>query len=356
MPHDHQTIATRPLPLVPEALLKKLHVHEPLDHRFKACARFLQSLWREEQGLPMGHYSSPNTAERPLGSRLAPDAAATGRNFMTPAIAKQAANAVVYQERGAFIEQGRLRQNLLSSMPLAFNLFGPMAEDYGLASKVLRSLIPCLDLRRVLNVRFEHSPDRNHPDFTGDQSAFDVAVVYERSDREICFMGIEVKYSETGRESGSLETSNCLGSLAERSGLYHNANDPVLRTAPYQQLFREHLLTFVAKDVLEYADAHFVLVSPNHNHLVQQAADLYAAKLVDPDDLSVPFHQVALERIIEAFGWAGALDYALALHDRYCDWTKIDRLIEAEVDAAVPDWSLSRPRIGKVSGLIAVAG
>jgi hypothetical protein len=44
------------LPLIPANVLKKHHVHEPLDTRFRSAARLLQALWRKDRDLPIGRY------------------------------------------------------------------------------------------------------------------------------------------------------------------------------------------------------------------------------------------------------------------------------------------------------------
>ena len=54
------------LPLIPANVLKKHHVHEPLDPRFRSAARLLQSLWREDRDLPIG-YVSTRTASASRG-------------------------------------------------------------------------------------------------------------------------------------------------------------------------------------------------------------------------------------------------------------------------------------------------
>jgi hypothetical protein len=56
------------LPLIPAAILKKHHVHEPLDPRFRSAARLLQALWREDRGLPIGSYIGE---DRPPIAKLA---------------------------------------------------------------------------------------------------------------------------------------------------------------------------------------------------------------------------------------------------------------------------------------------
>ena len=59
------------LPLIPANVLKKHHVHEPLDPRFRSAARLLQALWCEDRGLPIGSYVSEtaNAANSEAASR-----------------------------------------------------------------------------------------------------------------------------------------------------------------------------------------------------------------------------------------------------------------------------------------------
>nr|WP_199089749.1 hypothetical protein [Bosea sp. ASV33] len=133
------------VPLLPEELLRKHHVHEPMDHRFRSAARLLQSLWREDRELPIGHYRIDGK-RRKLGSRISHVAARAGANFMAPAITALVRRELAYREPAAMIDEGRLYGNLLSSMPLAFNLFG------------LLQARPCLRLPR---------PPRTLPRFEG---------------------------------------------------------------------------------------------------------------------------------------------------------------------------------------------
>src|SRR3954470_10205472 len=50
----------RHLPLIPEPVLRRHRVFEPSDTRFRACARLLQALWREQHQLPIGTHASPD--------------------------------------------------------------------------------------------------------------------------------------------------------------------------------------------------------------------------------------------------------------------------------------------------------
>ena len=63
-----------------------------------------------------------------LGSRISEAAGKAGGNFLTPEIAHTARREAAYREIGALIDAERPATNLLSSMPLTFNLLAPWAR------------------------------------------------------------------------------------------------------------------------------------------------------------------------------------------------------------------------------------
>src|SRR5262245_13686448 len=88
-------------PLIPEDVLRRHRVFDITDHRFRACARLLQALWREDQNLPIGTHTSFRGTRRRLGSRITAAAGRTGANFLSPTIAALTRREVVYREIGA---------------------------------------------------------------------------------------------------------------------------------------------------------------------------------------------------------------------------------------------------------------
>lgn len=337
------------LPIIPPAVLTRYKVREDFDNRFRACARLLQAKWREQQDLPIGTYTDKNGRRRAIGSLISKTAAEEGRNFLTPEIAEVVRLEMAYQEAGALIDQNRLYGNLLSSQPLCFNLFAGLRNDLALAARILRSIIPAIDLKAVHHVWFEHSPGRQDPTLTGDRSAFDVAFVYERSDGNTGFIGVEVKYSESGNEPAPPELNPRYDELAPASGLYKEPGHAALRINPFQQLFREHLLAQAAVMGGDYAEAYFVQIAPRHNHLIQNAAALYQCFLAPVGDTQVPFVNVELEQVIEAYGWAGEHGLATALWQRYCDWWQIDEVVRDAVKVARDRWQAPAKRKPKAA-------
>ena len=323
------------LPIVPSHVLMKHAVFYEFDNRFRACARLMQALWRTRQRLPIGTAMSCGRKRR-LGSMISAAAANEGRNFLTPRIAEIARLETAFQEPGALIDRTRLYGNLLSSMPMCFNVFAPLREDLDLAARILRALIPDIDLAVVRHVWFEHSPNRQDESLTGDRTAFDVAFVYERSDGKRGLIGVETKFSESGTEPAPPELNRRYEVLAPASGLYKEPMHAALRVNPFQQLFREHLLARAAVMRGDYAESYFVQVAPRLNHLIQNSASLYAGFLKPKGP--TPFINLHLEQVVEAFGWAGEHEHSLALHQRYLDWESVNQAVRDALKAKTAEW------------------
>jgi hypothetical protein len=121
-------------------------------------ARLLQALWREDWGLPIGSYVNEAGKRRKLGSRISEAAGRAGGNFLTPEIAHTARRETAYREIGALIDAERLATNLLSSMPLTFNLLAPWRHTPERASSYLIELLPAFmlaSMRIVLSLTIE---------------------------------------------------------------------------------------------------------------------------------------------------------------------------------------------------------
>ena len=323
------------LPLIPEAARRRHHVFVSADHRFKAAARFLQALWREDCDLPIGTHidrANPHRARR-LGSRISLAAGRTGANFMTPDIAAVAARALAYREPGAAYDVSRLRTNLLSSQPLAFNLFGPLAADSALATRFMAELFPGV-LTSVTDILFEHSPGRGDPRFTADRTAFDIVLRGITPTGARALICIEMKYSEAGYEPAPPPNPRHTEIAHTTPGLFIAPDDPTLTGPACQQLYRQHSLTAAMLTAGLADTATLAFIAPAHNQLAHAAAATYTRQLTDPAAGPIPFIALTLEHAFTTMAATGLPDHARALHRRYTDWWLLDGELELAMGAA----------------------
>lgn len=311
------------LPIVPETTLRAHQVHEPYDTRFRACARLLQSLFRESLKVGIGSYTNAKGRRRKLGSRLAALPAAAGVNFLSPEIARLAYRELAYREPGAMIDGQRVWANMLSSMPMTFNLFGPLKLNPKAAETFVALLFPEI-AGKVTHVLFEHSPARGDETFTADGSAWDAFIGLRREDGTRTFVAVEVKYAEGMTEPEPRHRARW-DELSVNSELYRDPEARELRKNPLQQLWREHMLahTLVANGL--YDAGRFVLIAPKLNNDVQRGASAYHKHLADLSG-PVSFVNLTLEDAAEALKAAGEPAIAHAFVRRYLDFAPVHAL------------------------------
>jgi hypothetical protein len=294
------------LTTITDDLLAEHHVLVKSDNAFQRRARLLQALWREERGLPVGLHRGA-----PLGSRIeSAFARDTLANFLTPNIRDVVRHAVLGAGRSTdqLIDEERLFTNLLSSQPLCFNLFGELALDLGLATRVVRRLSPGR-VERVREILFEHSPGRGDLRFTGDRSAFDVFVVYDSPEGKRGFLGIEVKYHE-GLGDAAATHKPRYDEVADAMGCFP-LNRDALRASPLQQIWRDHLLAgaLVAGDA-DYDEGAFVFLAPEENVACSRAVGRYREMLTSAETFvawSLEGVVAALEAETGGAEWVGEL-------------------------------------------------
>lgn len=246
---------------------------------FQRQARVLQSMWREEQGYECGTQTSRGLS-RPLGSRLAmPWARETLANFLTDetraVVRREVLDPVVSADK--LYGKPRIFEDLLSSQPLCFNLFAELRQQLTSLSVVIADLTDGR-FSTVRAIEFEHSPGRRDPHYLGDRSAFDVYLECNTRNGEPGFVGIEVKYHENLRGPAGANKRR-YDEVASMMGCFVPASLERLKTAPLQQIWRDHLLAGVTRIVDKYADGLFVMLYPALNRDVADATKAYSACL-----------------------------------------------------------------------------
>jgi hypothetical protein len=159
--------------------------------------RLLQSWYREHRlGVAPGprtqtSAAGDNEAEPLVGSilRRADVVRRPDLNFLNEAALGHACvRTQAVQIEGGTLEAYRLHHNMLSSMPLCFNIFGALRAAPGLVDLV-RHVDP--EATEVEDVVCERKPSSA----LGDRTAFDAFVTY-RAGRSRRFLGVETKYTE----------------------------------------------------------------------------------------------------------------------------------------------------------------
>jgi len=227
----------------------KHHCFVSTDTRFRAAARFLQSLWRGDANIPMGLHVSPNGDQATgvmLGSRLHLKVARRGFNFITPEVHQLVRRELILREEGAVIDVDRLFANALSSMPLGFNLLGPMALELDLATAVWRRLLPGF-VHTVEGLSFEHSPGRGDARFLSEGTAFDAVIRVINPEGKPATVFIELKYSE-GMCGPAADPRPRYDEASRPVRLFRNPDSAVLRSLALEQLWREHMPAQLAVD------------------------------------------------------------------------------------------------------------
>lgn len=244
---DHPFVQLPRTPLVPERILRQYGAYCSFDGRFRSAQRLLQCLWLRDHDIPTAASQTRETTSgnpppyQGYGSILSAEAANAGRNFLSLAIHRLALREWLLCEDGACIDEERLFGNALSSMPLVFNLFGPLALDLDLASSVFSRLLPGF-VRTVERVQFETSPGRRDPrlnrrgegPYLGDRSAYDCAIQAIDPSGTRCIIYIEVKLSEMLDHGNVAKPRDRYAEASHPVRLY---NDPDSLKGTYHQFF-----------------------------------------------------------------------------------------------------------------------
>lgn len=308
-------------PFISDAVAKHYDSHCAIDSRFRRAARLLQVLWMHDAGIPNAAVKEGGSH---LGSYLRVDAAESGRNFISLPIYLLALRELLLREEDAAIDEDRLITNTLSSMPLVFNAFGPLALDTKLATAVLKQLLPDF-VSSVERIAFEHSPGRRDERFLADRTAFDVAVHCTTPEGEAGIVYVECKYSE---EMGGpvARWRERYDEALKEVRLYKEPDSAILRSPPIEQLMREHCLAQKAVDNGITPRAIFIGIAPQLNRRANAAFRVYASELLhitDDDPSRVRFRHFTLEALIDAIDVAGNRETADQLWKRYCDFQRV---------------------------------
>jgi hypothetical protein len=174
------------------------------DSKFVAECRKLQSIYRYEIGEAIRPYHGRDGLVHYYGNYISNGEnpkEGCWKNFLTVCAFNYAKKRLDPEIKKPYetIEPDRLFNNLLSSQPMAFNLFCPLRqmreESPEVATQVIKAALPDYPIHRVTDVDLEFIPEK-YTELTGDKSAMDAIIKFVDSDGRGGFIAIETKYSE----------------------------------------------------------------------------------------------------------------------------------------------------------------
>ena len=334
-----------------DVILKNYHALERVDGRkdFQERARLLQSLWREEENLsPLvekvkGRIVTRGAALEECVARLELS------NYLTQTIrdvvkSELEANSIRSVAMRGLYAVPRIFNNLLSSQPMCFNLFGELTFDLDLATQVVGDLTGGR-VARVREIKFEYSPSRKNAKYTGDSSAFDVYIRYENELGQKGFAGIEVKYHEDPNrvelkrdwKSGKHKPCEQLHyekhgvryeEIAKNMGCFMEDELDKIRRQPLQQFWRDHLLAGAHKMNDEFEDGLFAVLYPEGNADCRNSVNDYRRCLHSGDE---SFQAWTLDQFVEQLCRHSSADWIRRFHYRYLDFSRLPRCVSALV-------------------------
>lgn len=286
---------------------------------FKREARWRQHRWAVDElsiihfGTHAGRRTEPDVAPQdiPNGTKLRGRDAEAGSNFLSPAIFATAQERVLAKQEHETLDATRLYRDLLSSMPMAFNLFGEASLPENELARARLAKLFGVDTVGPSDVVFEWSPGRRNMHYTRDRTAFDVALRHGDPAGPRTVIGIETKYHEhsakekapSSRQSDALrryqEQTNFLVAIAERSGAFKPGWQESVLGTDLRQIWRDHLLALSMRQNQEYwtPETRYVLIYPQRNVSFKSAAQSYTELLVDGD---TSFQAFTIESVVEA--------------------------------------------------------
>ncbi len=300
----------------------------PTDDTFTGRMRFHQSWYRRHVlGLPPG--PNPSARGELYGNMLCEKDGKAGWNFVTGAVHAYADGRLAKDP--THIEEERLRNNLLSSQPMCFNLFAPLDLDRNLATRLIRALPGFEHVARVTDVKLEYAPTPKE-DFLNDGTSFDAWVEYERrSDGALGFVAIETKLTEPFSPTHRDFTERYRRWKVEPAWWWRDGAEDHFPNKLYNQLWRNHLLAFALRyqKALKYAECFCAVVSHPQDVSCPKAVTDYGGHLLPAGkETLLPW---SLETLINAW-------LPLAATREETSWLQAFRLRYLDLDASEPAW------------------
>ncbi len=250
------------------------------ENSFTTRAALLQSCYRVSQNEPCGkaimHRRLKETDSE--GKRLietytreyghiVQDGELKNKNFFFDETFEYARERLENKKPDETFKADRLFNNLLSSMPMAFNLFHPLMmllkKDPIQATHIIAALFPSFDIQKVEKIGIEFVP-MPVDQYINDKSAMDAMIIFSDKENKRSLIAIECKYSDAlgtnpGRDNKLKYETALELNLFSRQGLWY------IKDQGCPQIYRNFLLTEKYRVKHKMAGSWSVVLAPREN-------------------------------------------------------------------------------------------
>ena len=275
------------------------------DNTFTKKYRKIQSEYRANI-LKVPYGVGPNKNSKNQYGNMLVDGDKNGLNFISNSAFKFAKQKVLDKQinKNMTIEEYRLFNNMLSSMPMCFNLFSDLREllltNKEEVSKVVKSMfneISWIDKVTYIDVEFIPNPIS---DYTDDKSAFDAMILVEDDKGEKGLISIETKYTDLLGSNTSAKAS-VKDEIITNNKIFDNELVDILKEKGYQQIHRNYLLTYTYAKKNKFKHFANVVISPKDDHLSLNEIEQMQKHMIEDKStiMKIPLENV-IERAIDS--------------------------------------------------------
>jgi len=241
------------------------------------------------------------------------------------------------KKRQRLTDEERLLSNLLSSQPMAFNIFLPLKwKDYSIATCVFQSLLSELSLKSVDNIRLEYvlgdDNGKSKRIIQTDNSCFDVYIEYTDNNNNKAGIGIEVKYTESfsktdfNKEQGEKKERYIRAINLYNQTFKKNYTEKYL-SPKFNQLFRNQLLAVEVQDKFKINCVQIVVHSEQDNKCLEAIEEFKS--ILNRTNI---FYSFTIEQLIlTILKCTPENDERKALYEsiynRYCNYSLLNKII-----------------------------
>jgi len=269
------------------------------DNIFTNKCRLHQSNYRQNViGEPFGF--GPNRTSKIKYGNMLIDGEITGSNFISNAAFEFAKQKVMDKQINGdlTIDEYRLFNNMLSSMPMCFNLFSDLRKllltDQDEVSRIIKLLFNELSwIEKVTYIDVEFIPTPIS-DYTNDKSAFDAMILVADKNGKKGIISIETKYTDI-LGINTNKNSNTKESIIEQGKFFDAELFNELKAKGYKQIHRNYLLTYIYAKKKKISNFANVVISPEEDKLSVKEIDELKSHMLKFQDSIL---KISLEKFV----------------------------------------------------------